>query len=1333
MKVLLSVKKTMIVLSVVAAMCVCATATAAPVGVETARKAASNLLGAKGAGEVKLVDITGITDYRNFYIFAGEAGEGFVIVSADDCVLPIVGYSTTARFVAEQMPPNVKEWLDDCESQIAHWRRLADGSPLMAAGGSTHDAVRRAWQELLSGRYTEGPQNTAVLPLLSTTWDQSPYYNNMCPLHVLGSFTVTGCVATATAQIMKFWNHPATGYGSHSYTLSIYGSQSADFGATTYDWNNMPSQLTSGSSSVQVNAVATLMRHVGVAVEMNYGLAMSGGSSAATYSNGNPAIAAADNALRTYFKYKSTLHQVAIEDFSDSAWRALLMGELTNGRPMLYTGRDSTAGHGFVCDGCDANGLFHFNWGWGGWCDGYYAIGQLNPASGGTGGNSTYMFNLKNVAVIGIEPNPDFGDTTTVTVSTNNALYGTVTGGGSYTGTNSSLVTLTATAQPGCRFAGWSDGDRFNPRRFYANGGSYSFVANFEPLTGDTLGYCGDHYLTSYGASSGTTYWGIKLPASVLTPGHDLTKVKLYVSTSGSYTLTVYKGTTSPTTAVITQTFNAPATLEGRWGTLRLRTPVSVDGSESLWITLSSSASHPAALTYYAGNNNSRLAGSTFTTFSNNYSFMIRGIFESRVGGYVAEGDTLSYCGDGGYAMSMGAGGALSWGIRLLPEALAGYRSLTDVRLFVYRGGTYTLNLFQGSTTTAATLIASQTYTFGSAADSSWQNCQLSTPVIIDSTLPLWVVFSNTGIAYPAATCAFAGDTNGSLIYLSNVWSALSTASGGSLNGTWLIKAVMSTISRPTVAISGPDRVEVNEPVTFTASGSPSGTYLWTLTGATPSTDTGVTVTAVWSTPGTYNVVVAVPWGSGTVSDTISVRVMRCVVDTFPYRMGFEENEDMDCWRMTDADADGYGWVSMSGYGHTGSMALGSASFIYNVGPLTPDNWAVTPPMQLAAGHAYRLSWYDGALDSGFNDEHYMVYVSTTGGEVADFTDSTLVFQTTLTTMEFTRRSVDLSSYAGQTVHVAFRHHGSTDVYWMVIDDVEVIDTTFNLHRLTVVASDTTMGTATGSGTYPQGTVVTITATAYEGYHFVQWQDGMNDAVRTVTVDTDATYTAYFAADEVPTYTITAYAADPTMGEVAGGGTYPEGASVVLTATAYEGYHFVQWQDGVDEAVRTVTVATDATYTAYFAADEVPTYTITAYAADPTMGEVEGGGTYPEGASVVLTARPFAGYRFLQWQDNNTSSPRTITVTGDATYIATFQTLEGIGEAEADMSIKALPGRVISIVGAAGRRVEIYDITGRAVCSTLSAAATCQFAMPATGVYLVAVEGCTVRRVVVLR
>ena len=384
-----------------------------------------------------------------------------------------------AAFVTEDMPSNVKGWLDDYERQILHYRSLGQGRLQ-----SVRDEGSRAWVDLLEGSYDDPPQNTAVSPLLSTTWNQTQYYNNLCPYNsYLGERTVTGCVATAMAQVMKYWNHPATGHGSHSYAHSYYGTLSANFGTTTYAWTSMPAQLTSSSTTAQRTAVATLMYHVGVAMEMNYDVAANGGSGALAYSNGDPFEPSAENALRTYFKYKSSLRQVSIDDYSNADWSALLMSELNASRPILYSGRDSTGGHCFVCDGYDNGGQFHINWGWGGWCDGYYAIGSLNPSSGGTGGNASSTFNLKNVAVIGIEPNSSFGSTTTVTATSNNTSYGTVTGGGTFTGTNTDTVALYATAAPGCRFTGWNDEHQFTPRAFLANGGNwYEYPAEEIPF-----------------------------------------------------------------------------------------------------------------------------------------------------------------------------------------------------------------------------------------------------------------------------------------------------------------------------------------------------------------------------------------------------------------------------------------------------------------------------------------------------------------------------------------------------------------------------------------------------------------------------------------------------------------------------------------------------------------------------------------------------------------------------------------------------------------------------------------------------------------------------------
>ena len=291
--------------------------------------------------------------------------------------------------------------------------------------------------------------------MITTHWDQQSYYNSLCPYDSTASErTMTGCCATSTGQLMRYWSHPDTGYGSHTYNLATYGTQSANF-ATGYNWSLMPGQLTSGSSAAQIDAVATLLRHIGVAVEMNYGIAAVGGSGAQSVANGQLNAPSVENALRYYFKYKSSLHSIKKRDMSDSAWRAILRNELDNGRPVLYDGFDTTSGHSFLCDGYDSAGMFHFNWGWSGNADGYYFIGSLNPM----GSSGYHSLNLRNTAIIGIEPNTGFGSNTVVTAGSSTSGYGSVSGSGTYSGVNSNVVTLTATATTGKRFVFFNDPD----------------------------------------------------------------------------------------------------------------------------------------------------------------------------------------------------------------------------------------------------------------------------------------------------------------------------------------------------------------------------------------------------------------------------------------------------------------------------------------------------------------------------------------------------------------------------------------------------------------------------------------------------------------------------------------------------------------------------------------------------------------------------------------------------------------------------------------------------------------------------------------------------------
>lgn len=330
-----------------------------------------------------------------FYVF-NVVPKGFVIVAADDCSEPILGYSTEVNYKDLTKEENVKFWMQNYSDQI-HF--IIDES--IPASPS----ISLKWSQYLSNNFNNAKASKSMAMLCKTTWDQSPNYNALCPFDATANArTVTGCVATGLAQILKYWNWPLTGNGSHSYSNS-YGTLSANFANTTYNWSNMPNSI--GSSNTDL---ATLMLHCGIAVDMNYGTAASGGSSAYSTWGANSALAAYKN----YFKYKSTVHSESKSGYSDAQWITILKNELNLRRPMQYSGRTPAtssnpngSGHSWVCDGYDANDNIHMNWGWGGTSNGYFTVGALNPSALGTGGGSGGGFNNSNEVILGIQPLDD--------------------------------------------------------------------------------------------------------------------------------------------------------------------------------------------------------------------------------------------------------------------------------------------------------------------------------------------------------------------------------------------------------------------------------------------------------------------------------------------------------------------------------------------------------------------------------------------------------------------------------------------------------------------------------------------------------------------------------------------------------------------------------------------------------------------------------------------------------------------------------------------------------------------------------------------------------------
>ena len=338
---------------------------------------------------VQTVEIDGKPNVY-YYVFNVNGGKGFVIVSGDDAVKPILGYSSESGFEPNKMPPQVAEWMESYRNQIAYAvENKLEPTP----------AVKTKWEELTLIKSQAMFKSGGVAPLLKTKWDQSPYYNDTCPYDkVYSQRTVTGCVATAMAQVMKYWGYPAKGSGFHSYKHSTYGTLSADFANTTYNWKAMPNQVTSTDKNV-----ARLMYQCGVSVDMNYGVGSTGGSSAYVISAGLSANAnCAEYALKTYFKYDNTLKGIQRKNYTDAKWKSTMETQLDSSWPVIYAGFGGGGGHCFVCDGYDNNDYLHMNWGWSGYYNGYFEIDSLNPTGTGTGGGSG-GYNSGQQAVIGIK------------------------------------------------------------------------------------------------------------------------------------------------------------------------------------------------------------------------------------------------------------------------------------------------------------------------------------------------------------------------------------------------------------------------------------------------------------------------------------------------------------------------------------------------------------------------------------------------------------------------------------------------------------------------------------------------------------------------------------------------------------------------------------------------------------------------------------------------------------------------------------------------------------------------------------------------------------------
>ena len=317
-----------------------------------------------------------------YYVFANGEDKGFTIVSGDDRMPEVVGYSAQGTYDPDHLPANYVGFMKAYQETV---EALLKGDAQVSRGL----AEVRQWR-------AERANSAAVAPLLDgIKWDQREPYNNMCPLYKGTNRSVTGCVATAMAQVMMYYRYPEKLKSTiESYTTKAYGINiPAIYSGATYDWDNMlPDYSKSDYNSAQADAVAKLMYHCGAAVKMDYG--------PSSGANVTPTI------LATYFGYDADLMQDLTRTvFTLQQWMTLIDNELKAKRPILYSGQSSDGGHEFVCDGSDGKGLYHINWGWGGYQDGYFDLTILQPQKGGAGsGSAVDGYNRNCSMIIGIVP-----------------------------------------------------------------------------------------------------------------------------------------------------------------------------------------------------------------------------------------------------------------------------------------------------------------------------------------------------------------------------------------------------------------------------------------------------------------------------------------------------------------------------------------------------------------------------------------------------------------------------------------------------------------------------------------------------------------------------------------------------------------------------------------------------------------------------------------------------------------------------------------------------------------------------------------------------------------
>lgn len=375
---------------------------AALLGVTIDQKAMTKARKQGSKGEITL-------SQQSYYVFPNANSKGFTIVSGDDRLPEIVGYSSQGSYDENNLP-------EGFVSFMKAYQNLYNKVNLGDAEALKNLAEIKAWR---NKKNASAASTSAVAPLLGNIeWDQTSPYNNMCPKYDSVHVAATGCVATAMAQVMAYYKYPKQLKADIPGYVNRWNGIPMEIPTITqeegiYDWDNMLPKYNKEANATQQqkDAVAKLMYHCGAAVRMSYGP--------------ESGAAVSSSKLAKYFGYDADLMMdLSRSSFTLDKWMQIIDTELAAGRPVLYGGQSSENGHQFICDGKDENGLYHINWGWSGNQNAYFDLSILNPEKGGTGsGSAADGFNRYCTMTIGIAPDNGVVDAPLAQIPSISVLY----------------------------------------------------------------------------------------------------------------------------------------------------------------------------------------------------------------------------------------------------------------------------------------------------------------------------------------------------------------------------------------------------------------------------------------------------------------------------------------------------------------------------------------------------------------------------------------------------------------------------------------------------------------------------------------------------------------------------------------------------------------------------------------------------------------------------------------------------------------------------------------------------------------------------------------------